>query len=238
MAWLRLDLVRQCLHDFESPETALLEIGCGLGATGARLAQRFDYLGVDSDEASATVARERLASIGAGRVRHSSFDMIDDSRQFDVVCAFEVLEHVEDDAGALKHWRSLLRPGGRLVLSVPAYQSKFGPVDDLVGHYRRYDPDRLTSLLKGSGFDGVTLRMYGYPIGYLTRPVQSVLARRRVISDSRETRTAGSGRFLQPASPWQGAVTAVVAAPFRVLQRVAPAQHRGSGLVVSARARG
>jgi SAM-dependent methyltransferase len=238
MAWLRHDLIRESLRDLESPDTALLEVGCGMGAMGARLAQRFDYLGVESDEASAAVAAERLAAVGSGRVVNAGFDTIDGSRRFDVVCAFEVLEHLEDDLAALRRWHSLLRPGGRLVISVPAYESQFGAVDELVGHYRRYDPEALARLMAGAGFDRVTLRVYGWPIGYLTRAVHNVVARRRGLDEGIEERTAGSGRLLQPDSRWQGAATSALTAPFRLLQRIVPGRARGTGIVASARAGG
>jgi SAM-dependent methyltransferase len=238
MAWLRHDLILESLLDTESPDATLLEVGCGMGAMGARLAQRFDYVGVESDEASAAVAAERLALVGSGRVIHAGFDAVEGSRRFDVVCAFEVLEHIEDDLAALRRWRSLLRPGGRLVISVPAYQSQFGAVDELVGHYRRYDPEALASLLAGAGFERVNVRLYGYPIGYLTRAVHNVIARRRGLDESIEERTAGSGRLLQPDSRWKGTATGAVTAPFRLLQRIAPARARGTGIVASARAGG
>ena len=58
------------------------------------------------------------------------------------MCAFEVLEHIDDDALALKQWREYLRPSGWLLLSVPAHQDQYGAADELVGHYRRYDATR------------------------------------------------------------------------------------------------
>jgi SAM-dependent methyltransferase len=235
MARLRHGLIWQCLEGVE-PGASMLEVGCGLGAMGARLAQRFDYLGVETDEASARVARERLAAAPGGRVLHASFDAIEG--RFDVVCAFEVLEHLEDDVAALRGWRALLRPGGRLVISVPAYQCRFGPGDEMVGHYRRYDPDALTRLLERVGFDHVTLHLYGFPLGQLSHTLRDLLARRRGVSGSRAERTAGSGRLLQPESRWQGAATSAIAAPFGLLQRLAPARRRGIGIVASARAGG
>lgn len=233
MAWLRHDLILESLRDLESPATSLLEIGCGQGAMGARLAQRFDYLGVEADEASAAVAAERLAS-GPGRILHDSFEVLDPSARFDVVCAFEVLEHLTDDLAALQRWRDLLRPGGRLVISVPAYQHQFGAADRLVGHYRRYDPESLETLLRRAGFDPLSLRLYGFPIGHLTRLAHEFVARRHGDAKSRDERTKGSGRLLQPGSRWQGAATATIAAPVRLLQRHASVGRRGTGIVATA----
>lgn len=61
-----------------------------------------------------------------------------------MVCAFEVLEHIEDDKEALAERVTDVRPGGQLVLSVPAFQERFEPMDRHAGHFRRYSPEELT----------------------------------------------------------------------------------------------
>ena len=63
-----------------------------------------------------------------------------------------VLEHIEDDRGALARLRGLLSPEGRLVLLVPAHQFLFGAMDEAIGHWRRYEKEGLESLLESSGF--------------------------------------------------------------------------------------
>ncbi len=64
-------------------------------------------------------------------------------RQFDVVCSFEVLEHLEDDAAALAGWATFIKPGGHLIMSVPGFAERFGPMDENVGRFRRYSPADL-----------------------------------------------------------------------------------------------
>ncbi|MEL7157397.1 MAG: methyltransferase domain-containing protein, partial [Actinomycetota bacterium] len=54
--------------------------------------------------------------------------------RFDYVMAFEVLEHITDDRAALEEWLRRLRPGGRVLFSVPAHQRKYGDADRAVGH--------------------------------------------------------------------------------------------------------
>ena len=105
----------------------VLEIGCGQGAVGARLAQRYRYLGVEPDQASWAVASQRISAAGRGEVRNIAVEDLGDD-QFDLICAFEVLEHIEDDAAALKEWTGRLRPHGWLLLSVPAHQHRYGPL--------------------------------------------------------------------------------------------------------------
>jgi SAM-dependent methyltransferase len=57
---------------------------------------------------------------------------------FDIICAFDVLEHLDDDLAALNQWRELLKPDGHLLISVPAYRFLWDSQDDLANHKRRY----------------------------------------------------------------------------------------------------
>jgi SAM-dependent methyltransferase len=213
----------------------VLEIGCGRGAFAARLALRYNYLGLEPDRRSWAEARARLGAVGRGEVRNISSGQLRHER-FDLVCAFEVLEHIEDDAAALAQWSRLLHPGGWLLLSVPAHQDRFGPWDEFVGHFRRYDLPSITGLLAGAGFADVRGRLYGFPLGYLLEPARNVIGRRRltaVSGDSHAERTSGSGRQLQPSGPALGAAIRLATFPFQVAQRAVPGV--GTGLVVRAR---
>lgn len=68
------------------------------------------------------------------------------------VCAFDVLEHLADDAAALREWRRMLVPAGWLLLTVPAYMTLWSRSDDVDGHYRRYRRRPLRQLLLGAEF--------------------------------------------------------------------------------------
>ncbi|PRZ08089.1 methyltransferase family protein [Isoptericola sp. CG 20/1183] len=234
---LRWDVVRR---EFPPAPRRVLEVGCGQGAVGVRLAAAgHDYTGVELDGASADVAAARLTDAGLpGRVVHGSVDELDRSaagpgptdRGYDVVCAFEVLEHLEDDAGALASWVELLRPGGLVLVSTPAWRARYGPMDAAVGHHRRYEPAQMRALLAGAGLADVGGRLYGAPLGYALEAVRNQVARRRL--DDRTTtaeRTARSGRLFQPSSALQGVATAAATWPFRVVQRALP--QRGPALV-------
>jgi SAM-dependent methyltransferase len=80
---------------------------------------------------------------------------------FDLVAALDILEHVNDDVQALGELRRVLRPGGRLLLSFPLHRANWTPFDELVGHYRRYDPARLRSLLRDHGIRILESAVYG-----------------------------------------------------------------------------
>ena len=73
--------------------------------------------------------------------------------KFDSIFLLNVIEHVEDDAKAIKNCRFLLKPGGHLIVLAPAYQWLFCKLDKELGHYRRYTVKRMTVLLSSSGFE-------------------------------------------------------------------------------------
>jgi SAM-dependent methyltransferase len=80
---------------------------------------------------------------------------------FDVVCAFDVVEHCEDDELALSELTRVLAPGGRLLLSVPAYQWAWSDHDVRAGHHRRYSRPRLHRLVVDAGLS-VTRCTYAF----------------------------------------------------------------------------
>jgi SAM-dependent methyltransferase len=234
-ARLRWDVVRRALPRTRS---RVLEVGCGQGAVGARIAARHDYTAVELDETTWAVAVARVGQVTPrARVVHGGPAALAPGERFDVVCAFEVVEHVADDAAALAEWAARVRPGGTLLLSTPAWPARFGPWDTLAGHYRRYDPDRLRDLLLEAGLTDVEVRLYDAPLGYLLEAVRNRVARRRASSRTGAadpvTQTAGSGRVLQPTSTVAGALVAAAVWPFCLLQRALP--RHGTGLVATAR---
>src|ERR1022692_1733563 len=234
-AWLRYDVVKRILP---AGITDVLEVGCGQGALGARLAQRYRYVGVEPDQTSWAVAQRRVSAVATGEVRNVAVEAIGEE-QFDLVCAFEVLELIEDDEAALKEWAGRLRAGGWLLLSVPAHQRRFAPADEMAGHFRRYDPAAMAALLARCGFGEIEIRQYGFPLGYLLEAGRNQIGRRRLAAATGKSvaeRTAGSGRLLQPSGARLGAAIRWGTAPFRVMQRAFP--NTGTGLVVLARLAG
>jgi SAM-dependent methyltransferase len=244
-AWLRYDVVRSLIP----PEVrTVLEIGCGQGAVGTRLASTYDYLGAEPDDTSFATAQRRLAALGRGEVRHGmSEDVLEPGRTFDLVCAFEVIEHLLDDEGALGEWMQRLRPGGWLLLSTPSSPERYGPFDELAGHYRRYEFDGMAALLAKVGFAEVRVIGYGAGLGHALEYGRDIVGRRRLKASTGRTKpiaptasdpgsmalaTGGSGRLLQPPDGL-GPLTQAVTAPFRILQRRYPTS--GPGMVAMAR---
>lgn len=87
--------------------------------------------------------RARSAHVVLGEV--TSLPFADDA--FDLVCALDIIEHVDDDDGALSELSRVAKPGGTLLISTPLHPSRWTPFDDLVGHKRRYEPQSLVAKL-------------------------------------------------------------------------------------------
>ncbi len=233
-AWLRFDAIRRFLRTAR-PAT-VVEIGAGEGALGAWLAARYAYTGVEPDPQSRATAEARITAVG-GRVV-ASLDHA--GGPFDLVCAFEVLEHIDDDTAALEQWHALGAPDGWLMLSVPAHAARYGASDELVGHYRRYERDALETLLEKTGFDPVDTWSYGTGLGDALKVARDRVAARRLRRPggeaTLETRSASSGRFLQPRGA-AAFVSAAAAAPGRLVQMPFRHTDAGTGYVVLARRR-
>jgi SAM-dependent methyltransferase len=138
----------------------VLEVGCGNGKMLKVLEQvclRGKVMGSDLFAEGLQFARQRVA---CPLVSANVYDLPFADR-FDLVGMFDVLEHLPDDARALACLGRILRPGGRLVLTVPAHQELWSYVDVASGHYRRYSRIGLERALHAAGFaiDYLTLFM-------------------------------------------------------------------------------
>jgi SAM-dependent methyltransferase len=80
---------------------------------------------------------------------------------FDLVCALDIVEHVDDDAAALAELSRVARPGAAVLLSVPLHPELWNAFDDFVGHRRRYRPELLTETLGSHGFAIERSAVYG-----------------------------------------------------------------------------
>jgi len=132
------------------------DIGCGTGAMVVDLARGGfgPARGIDADEYAIGCAESRFGverdcrfEVGRAGVVH----LPDDS--LGVVCALDVIEHIDDDLSALTEFRRVLRSGGTLVVTVPAYRFLWSKHDDRLGHRRRYRRSELVATLRRAGFD-------------------------------------------------------------------------------------
>jgi SAM-dependent methyltransferase len=232
-AWLRYSTIESLLSQIQPRN--VLEIGVGQGSVGVLLARRYDYTGIDLDETALETARNRFQRCGvdADALLLGGLERVE-GQEFDLVCAFEVLEHLEDDVAALTEWHAHVAPGGWLAVSVPADPRRFSAADEKAGHYRRYTRDSLSRALTDAGFTNLRLLNYGFPVGYLLETARNMYARRHTqTAASLEERTLASGRWLQPPES-AGRAMAIVSWPLGHLQRPFAGRELGTGLVALA----
>jgi SAM-dependent methyltransferase len=145
-------LLADVLARLTLPDKArVLEIGTGTGNTLRVLERTFPQatlVGVDLfEEGLCTAQRRTKAYLVRANVEQLPFQ-----REFELIGAFDVLEHIEDDRAALAHIHRLLTRDGRVVLTVPACARLWSRFDQDSHHFRRYEPDELRERLVSAGF--------------------------------------------------------------------------------------
>lgn len=137
---------------------SVLEVGCGVGTFTHRLARPSLIRSLLSIDISGPAVARCQAVVRSPSVEIRQADVREITGEFDLVLCMNVLEHIADDAAALRHMLSLVRPGGSLFLLVPAHQWLFTSFDAESGHHRRYNK-RLVRQLLDQATDGRTDRL-------------------------------------------------------------------------------
>ncbi|HUF70517.1 MAG TPA: class I SAM-dependent methyltransferase [Longimicrobiales bacterium] len=165
------DLVRRRLAQRGSPvaRPRLLEIGCATVGMLKEFASLGDVVGIDASEFM--VARARAKTGVDVRLGRLPDDLPVESGSWDVIALLDVLEHIERDEAALQVVRRLLRPGGMLILTVPALQFLWTGHDVVNEHWRRYDRDGLQRLLRRAGLEVEKLSYFN---SFLFPPIAAV----------------------------------------------------------------
>src|SRR5436309_1078822 len=152
----------------------VLEVGSGIGVMTRYLASREALLATDVDPQYVELLQRTYADKPNVEVRLLDLAAAGDDglprRGFDTVVCANVLEHIADDAAALRTMHDALVPGGRVVLIIPALRQLYGAIDKAIGHHRRYTRREITEQLCMAGFrdEHVSyLNVLGVPAWYL-----------------------------------------------------------------------
>jgi ubiquinone/menaquinone biosynthesis C-methylase UbiE len=128
----------------------ILDVGCGTGYNLTFLSKYGRASGVDMSVDALHFCRER----GVENVKlHEAEELPYQDQSFDLLTAFDVIEHIEDDRAALQEFERLLRPGGWMLIYTPALPWLYNEHDRRVHHKRRYVRKELESKIRGAGFE-------------------------------------------------------------------------------------
>ena len=128
-----------------------IEIGSGLGDYALEWAPHFTHFtATEADPGRLVALKERLDAHEGVTIRQMLLPT-DEVNTYSGAVSYNVLEHIEDHVGALKSMARLVRPGGRIVLIVPAFPFAMSPVDIATGHVRRYTKKTMRSALTEAG---------------------------------------------------------------------------------------
>jgi SAM-dependent methyltransferase len=186
----------------------LLEIGCGTGHNLSMLAEFGHVSGLEVDPEARSVAEKRL-----GRpVLSAPLPELDGvpKLRFDLVGAFDVIEHIEDDGSALAAIAQCLKPGGKFVATVPAHQWMWSSHDVVNHHHRRYSKKQFRALI-----DGSPLRLER--IGYFNSLLFPVAIAERMAS---KLRGKDDSDLSMPPAPLNAALEKVFATERHLIGRV------------------
>ncbi|MEI9972502.1 MAG: methyltransferase domain-containing protein [Ignavibacteriota bacterium] len=189
----------------------VVEVGCGIGNFTGLLLDRELVIALDREAACVDALRARFGERSnlhplTCEVGSSAFRELARCRP-DSLVAVNVLEHIEDDAGALRDMAEVVTAGGVVVLLVPAFAALYGPIDRNLGHYRRYRRGGLAALAQAAGLEIRKLH-YVNAVGFFGWWMNARVLKRESQSDGQ---IAVFDRVVVPLS---SAIEGIVAPPF------------------------
>lgn len=210
--------------------TSFMEIGCGTGyaLSGVRAAfPEAHLIGTEIITAGIEIAQRRVPS---AQILQMDARQIPFRDHFDVIGAFDVIEHIDEDREVLAEVHRALKPGGGLVLAVPQHPALWSPHDEYTRHVRRYTASELHRKVKAAGFD--ILRTSSFvslllPLMFLAR-----LGMRRADPDARED-PVRAARVSRPVSL---ALAPIMAVESSLIRAGISFPVGGSRLLVAAKA--
>jgi SAM-dependent methyltransferase len=163
-------------------KASFLDVGCGCANVTGYLYEHGvrNITGWDLNPRGIEICRVRYPQI---KFQLQDFLASGQKETFDALGLFDCIEHISDDVQALEHLRGLIKPGGRIFITVPALDSLWSKMDDFYGHFRRYSKDSLKKALTESGFSQVECT-------YIMAPLVPLLMVRRKLRRIKDCKTS------------------------------------------------
>jgi SAM-dependent methyltransferase len=174
----RRDMIVRLLKN-DDKSVKILEVGCSGGVLIGVL-RRIGYknvLGVDiSEDAIDLCKRKNMSDVFVMDATKLKFE----NEQFDIVITSDLLEHIKDEEMAISEWHRILKPGGKLIVFVPAFGFLWSKHDEANQHYRRYSKAQLVGILERAHFELDRSSYWNFILFFptsLIRLLQAVLLR-------------------------------------------------------------
>ena len=219
----RRRIISHLLTSLDLPDSArVLEVGCGTGGNMTMLQKFGELTCIEQDEQARSLANKRhLAEVMPGSL---PADLPRMDKEFDLIALFDVIEHVKDDRASLLNLSGMLAPGGRIVVTVPAFPFLWSQHDEENQHFRRYRRKDILSLTNACGLKTDYVSYFNF---WLFPPVAAVRLIRKLLPyeeswkdmrlpakpiNSLFRRLFGSERFMIPkwSLPWGISLAAVM----------------------------
>lgn len=151
-------------------DARILEIGCGTGHNLPMLARFGAVEAIEIDDAARAIASQRLGRPVASAPLPGLAGV--ERGAYDLIAVLDVIEHIEDDVGALGAMADCLRPGGKILIAVPAHQWMWSAHDVVNHHHRRYSKKTLDTAIARAGLRHNGLRWFNsllFPVAVAAR---------------------------------------------------------------------
>lgn len=156
----------------------ILEIGCGTGGNLDMLATFGEVSAFDMEESARVLADKKTGGTHDIRAGHCPDNIPFQGERFDLICLFDVLEHIEQDTETLAAIHSLLADNGRILVTIPAYGWLYGAHDKFLHHHRRYSARDIRQRVHATGYRLVRLSHFNtllFPLAAVVRVKERLL---------------------------------------------------------------
>ncbi len=172
----RRQIIEQVIRKLSLPKNAqILEAGCGTGGNLQMLSRHGQVSAMELDEIACQFANQRqVTTVKRGTLP----DNIPFALHYDLILILDVIEHLDDDLSALKALYYKLKPGGYLLVTVPAYQFLWSEHDEINHHKRRYRLQGLKQMVRKAGYEviyGSYFNTFLFPIVVIVRGLGKLL---------------------------------------------------------------
>lgn len=169
----RRTILSRIIESLDLPQNSkILEVGCGTGGNLQMLARFGEVSALEMDANARAIASKKTNNLYDIRAGRCPDEIPFHNQHFDLICMFDVLEHIDQDTETLIAVKQLLAKNGRILMTVPAYQWLWGVHDEFLYHKRRYSTKELRRKFENSGLHPIKLSYFNtflFPVAAIAR---------------------------------------------------------------------